>query len=283
MSKKIIVMDYHEALISRMQKQILAVRVSEPELVLHASNRVNDRNTLFCLLYEYNGSLVDMPFSEEWESIPMALFVEEMGDFTALAGRLPVLRKMNIKVYMSSAREESYRELKILASLGVHGCLIIDSGCVDWNRVSDLMHYVIYTRTRHANIDPFSHIVKKHRKDIRTDYNYVYFNDPGHFLHMGAGEEIALSHDHLRNGDFLDRGIDCLEKIDKNKKYVAYMNQWQEDFIKTRTCSFCAGWRVCLGKFSENENLEECSKFFTEMLEAVDYVKSRDKQKEPVS
>ncbi len=283
MSRKILVMDYHEDLISRMEKQILALRLNRPEMIHHVSNHVNERNTLFCILYEHPGPLADMPLAAAWENIPIALFVQGLGDFTAIVGRLPLLRKMNLKVYMPSARDDSYKELKVLASLGVHGCLIIDPGAVDWNRVSDLMHYVVYTRTRHSNIDPFNYIVKNHKKDSRTDYNYVYFNDPEYFLHLGPGEEIALTHDHLRRNEFLVKGLDYLDEIEQNEIYAAYINSWQDYFIKTKTCSFCPGWRVCLGKFSGNENLDNCRAFFTEMLEAVDYVKSRDKQNEPVA
>ena len=283
MSGKILVIDYREDLVSRMQKQILAIRVNKPELVTRVSNHAGDRNTLFCLLFEHPGSLADMPLSREWEKIPMAVYVRGMGEFTELVPRLPQMRKMNLKVYMTTSGRESCRELKILASLGVHGCLIMDGGSVDWSRVSDLMHYAIYTRTRHANIDPFNYIVKNHKKDSRTDYNYVYFNDPGYFLHMGPQEEIALTHDHLRKGEFIGKGLDLLPDIGENGQYIACRNQWQEDFIKTRECSFCPGWRICLSKFSSGGNLDECRKFFAEMLEAVDYVKSRDRQNEPVS
>ncbi|MFC2112025.1 hypothetical protein ACFLTA_02050 [Bacteroidota bacterium] len=283
MSQKILVIDYNEDLVSKIQKQILAVRTDKPELITRISNQVNERENLYCLLFEHKGSLADMPLSEEWIDIPLAVYAQGMGDFTTLVSRLPLLRRMNIKVYFSTTRNESYRELKILASLGVQGCLIIDPESVDWNLVSDLMHYVVYTKTRHANIDPFSYIVEKHKKDSRTDYNHVYFNDPAVFIHVGPLQEISLSHDKLRKGEFLGKGLDLMAGLDENEDYISHMNQWQEDFIQTKECSFCPGWRVCLGKFSTGGKLDECSAFFSEMLEAVDYVKSRDKKKEPIS
>jgi hypothetical protein len=63
-----------------------------------------------------------------------------------------------------------------------------------------------------------------------------------------------------------------LDEVKENPEYHNRLEAWRDFFLKSNGCAYCAGWRICLGKFAGKENRTSgCKKFFIELLEAADY------------
>lgn len=285
MNDHILVCPFDEKLIRRFRRKALVVRTTDFKLIPHINRVVNEHNKLHCIWVVDKRRLVtSVPFAEEWKNIPIHLYLSGLGSFRSIVSKLPLLRQLCTRIFLSAEKEKNFTDLMILASLGIDcGIFLGNEGneTIDWEAMDDLMHYAIYTRTRHAAIEPFHYVASNYNPKKPTDFGSVYFDNPRRYLHVDKEENIALTHKNLLRKSFIDKGIGSIDTITDNQKYIESQTRWQDFFLKTGTCASCPSWRVCLGKFSSTyEQNPGCKDFFSDLMDASDFYRDLKKKEE---
>jgi len=267
----IVVMPLDESLLKSVQGRKVVVKVtSEDEL-----NRCQDvfRSVgvdLFAVWFVSDKPLSELNLSESLVNLPIALYVPKVGVFAEAMCRLPLLHKLNIKIFLSNREQENYVMLQALSSLNVYCGLYFDSPLMDAEEMTDLAHYYLYSTSPHAPIEPFYYLMEHYDPAGKTDFSGVYFDDIHRFVHMDKEGNLALSASDLEHGVYIGQGPGQINAIGENKAFSARANKWQALFLENSDCSTCEGWRVCLGKFSEQSGEKGCEQVFVEMLEGIE-------------
>lgn len=281
-----LVLPFNEALIARLSKRILAVRVDEPADILRAAECVrSSANRLSIVILDSPVPLEEIPFDESWVGTKIALFTPRMGNFRGLFKKLELIRKINPLVYLAADNPENLSALRILSSVNVRcAAVFTDRGSVDWEALADLMTYALVGIAAHGPIEPFSTISERFRSAGWVQWDPVFFDDPKDFFHLDPGGRIALSRRELLEGSFIQEDIERLDDIIDSEPYHERIDIRKRFFLTYHPCSRCPGWRVCLGKFSQNtKDTAGCAAFFTEMIEILDQkgVRREEPRKEP--
>jgi radical SAM protein with 4Fe4S-binding SPASM domain len=202
-----------------------------------------------------------------------------MGHFPNLIKQLPILRKLNIRIYFPADKTENYSSIRILSSLGISTGIVLQTQPIQWENLLDLATYALLGFALHAPIEPFHYMAKNHSPNQRTDYNQVYFENPSEYLYLNNEGWVALTCRDLLNENYILKNIAGIDKIKTMKKYIRYMESWKKFFLFNEKCSYCPAWRICLGKFFEiAEETQDCQNFFVELLEMVESCKSNEKK-----
>jgi hypothetical protein len=272
MMEQILVCPFHEKLLSRLKQRTLVIKTNEFEHIRNITREVNKTNYLHAIQIRTEKPFSSIAFTDEWLNSPMAIYSPDFGNFQSVIQQISFIRKFNLRVFLSSRNEFNYTGLRILSSLDVSCGLYFNEESYQWDLLNDLMHYAMYGRSRRALIEPFGWISRNYEPAAYTDYSTVYFNNPARYLHMNENEQIALTENDLLNNNFIDEGIDALDSIHDNKKYLDFLNARYETMLQMNECAFCPAFRICLAKFSEQPNKNEtCKSFFSDLLDAADY------------
>jgi hypothetical protein len=276
--KHILVCPFNEKLITRLKQKALVVMTDDFNILNYIQSRVNNFSKLHAIKIRTDKALSDIDFREEWEKIPLAIYTSDFGTYKDFLHKLNILRKLNTRIFLSSDHDFNYTALRILSSLNINCGLYFDNEPYNWELINDLMHYAIYSNTRHAPIEPFAWLATKYEPVEYTDYSTVYFNDPSRYLYINEKEQIALTEKDYLNNNFIAEGISALDNITRNKKYIDSRNIRYEIMLRMDECAFCQAFRICLGKFPDLANKNEtCKPFFTDLLDAADFFYSKKK------
>jgi hypothetical protein len=273
----ILVVPFNAGLIGSMKGRALVVRSSNPCEIPGIDGCVHQSGAhLHCIRLEADAPLSAIPVAEEWGSIPVALHVEEAGALRALRGKLKMLSKLNVKVFLPSNRAESFTSLRILSSLGIACGVSFNGAVADWEALDELMHYALYGRVEHGPVEPFHSIASDYRPSCLTDFSSIYFNSPRRYLHCDSSGNIAMTAGHLSEGIFIGTFPEALTSEAARVKLREYCNAWRSEFLTYTECSCCAGWRVCGGAFRGLEGAHgRCGGIMTEMLEGAELYQKR--------
>lgn len=283
MREHILVIPFDEKLLGHLQDESLVVVSPGFEQIPHVYRTASERNNrVACVVVYSKGSLATVPFHESWRGIPIAIYAAELGPFKEFMARLPLIRDLNIRIFLSSDRKENYTALHILASLHLSSGIDFGEKNIDWEALNDLMTYSIYGKANHGPIEPFHFVATKYNPERLTEFGTVYFNNPQVYLHLDKDTNIAVSKKDLEKGNFIAMGIEELNSIRANPKYEEAIHHWQNFFLQQEGCAFCQSWRVCLGKFSEQiKSNPGCQKFFADLMEGADHFMAKQhKQRE---
>ncbi len=272
MNKHIIVCPFDKKLILKLKTHKLIITTNNINDIQKINIIANQENKLCCIKLIHNKPLSSIDFNKNWKNIPIALYLNELGSFKEFIQKLPLIKKCNLKIFLSADNINNFLSLKILSSLNVNCGLFFTGNKIEWEYVNDLMYYYVYSKCLHAKIEPFDFVVSNYDPIDTINFSTVYFDDPKKFLHIDPDENIALSHIDLKNGNFIAAGIDSIITITDNKKYKNYLVNWQNFFIKRSECAYCLSWRICLGKFTSLcKKNDQCKNFFSDFMDAADY------------
>jgi hypothetical protein len=262
--------------------RILAVRVDDPARIGEAARDVKSSgNQLLCVIHDSKATLTGLELRDDWEGIPLALFVPELGKFRDLADKLQLLRKLKLRVYLFADRRDNLTALRVLSSVGIPGCAVLDDGVSDWEALSDLMTYAVLGPTPHAPVEPFAFIAHHYDPLRYTEWGSVCFDDPKRFWHLDDEGRVALSSRELREGVFIANDISEMKEPGDCPEYVKRLDLRQSFFLENDVCARCEAFRVCLGRFAPaGRNNGGCSAFFAEMMAVAEQHQSRQAQRE---
>ncbi len=281
MREHILVCPFDESLLSRLHDESLVVIAPNFEQIPHVYHTAMQRsNRVICVVVYSKGSLAAVPFHESWKGIPIAIYASEMGPFKEFMMRLPLIRDLNIRIFLNSDKKENFTALHIISSLHINCGLEFGESDFDWEALNDLMTYALYGKVHHGAMEPFQFIASRYNPERLTDFGTVYFNNPNIYLHIDKDENIAISRKDLQKGNFIAKGLNELNDIKTNKKFEEALHEWQNFFLQNNTCAFCPSWRVCMGKFTDTiERNPGCQKFFEDMMDATDHFLSSEHKK----
>lgn len=260
----------------------LISRLNDHQLVLSMNSLTNineiyqastHQNSVQCLKVRINDSLTSLEINEELKSYPLALYVNQLGDFKKTLDMIPVLRTANLKIFLPAHIKENMKDIRILSSLNVYCGLFFESkGNINWDMINDLMSYSVYGQTTHSPIEPFTSVINHYVPHEFTYFNSCYFENPIQYLYINENEDIALSKTDLENKKFIAQGLASINHLKESSTYQEELNKWHTYFLENRKCSSCPAWRICQGNFLEQcQKNEECYQFFSDLLEAADF------------
>jgi hypothetical protein len=268
MSSHVLVCDFNEDLISRIQNQSFVVRVESPDLIPDAIRVVQEKNHVYTIWLHTDVPLYDLPIPdlENTGSVPFYIEVSGIGNFRESIGKIRLLRSWHVIILIPEDAPGSYRDCRILSSLLVPCGIKFGYQSPDWDSLADLMSYFVYSKVAHAPIEPFHFVISNYAFNNRIDFNRVYFEDPSKFLHIDQQGYIALSREELQRGELISKELEQLDNIENLLSYTQRLEGWRKFFLKPDGCAYCPGWRLCLGKFEESPDKETgCMQFFEDI------------------
>lgn len=280
MNSHVLVIPNDDSLLKDLQGAALVIRTDDHRLIPKiAAGVAGANNHLHTIWLRTDTPLSDITVDEAWAHIPVALYLPGLGSFQTCMRRLPLLRHLNIRIFLSAHIPENFTSVRLLASLGVHSGLWFSDAPIDWEGVNDVMNYSIYSKTNHTPVEPFHYLATNYRREKAITFGPVYFNDPLKYLHLNSSRQIALSDEGLTQGEFVAEGLDSIGALANNERYIETVNKWQSIFQKKDGCAYCAAWRVCMGSFAtyydQNPDSPECRRFFNDLLEAVEFYQAQ--------
>ena len=276
MTNRILVCPLEPSLLSRLHGHTLVVRVREAADVTRARDLVEKGARLHCIVLDAAAPLAELALGEELKGIPLAVFVPGTGDLGTLFGKIPLLAKLRLMVFLPLSAATTLRDLRILSSLGVPSALVWDAPVVDWEGVEDLLAYAAFTRVPHAAIEPFGYVMGAYSPRSLIDVSAVSFNDPARYLHVSSDGRVAMSAEDLAAGRFIG-GLEALRDladVDRGQDYRARTDHF---FLEQDGCAYCAGFRVCMGRFSSRRTANPgCEKVFAKLLEIAESASAKE-------
>lgn len=256
----------------------VAVRVKRAAQAEEAAARVRDSgNELFCVIVESDLPLDAIELRESQKGIPLAVMAPSFGKFRNLVKSLDMLRQFNLRVYLPCDEPENLIGLRILSSVGVHGCVVFSGGKNDWEALADLMTYAVLERAPHASIEPFTSIATSYDPFSYFDWGSIHFDDPKHFLHLDSKGRVALSRRELRRRKFVAQSLSEIGSPEDFPPIREGLEAWRQYFVDGHPCASCGAWKICLGKFADRVHKDNgCSDFFLEAIEVARQHKGGD-------
>lgn len=261
----------NEVLLQGFTGRSVVLRLQNSEsLAAGLENVRKSGNTLFGVILDSDRPLADLSFEDCPLGLPVAVMAPSLGNFRHLARHLDRLRQFNLRVYLPADQTGNLVSLRILSSVGIHVAAVLRQIGADWEYLADLATYALLGRAPHAAIEPFSFIAAHYRAGQNLDWGRVFFDDPRHFLHLDRQGRVALSPAALAEQRFVAASLGEIEAPVAFPPIRERTRSWRHYFADRHPCAFCAGWRICLGKFSAglDENAG-CAEFFTELLDLV--------------
>ncbi|MCX5892329.1 MAG: hypothetical protein NTW80_05030 [Deltaproteobacteria bacterium] len=261
----------NEAVLQRFTGHSVALRVNHGRrLSAGVENVRQSGNRLFCVIVESDRPLAEMDLADRHQGIPLAVMVPAAGRFRDLAKQLDRLRRLNLRVYLPCDNPDNLTSLRILASVGIHCGADFRYGRIDWESLADLATYAVLEQAPHATIEPFEFIASNYQAAKPLDWGRVCFDDPRHFLHLDEAGRVALSRAELTEQRFVAQSLAEIGAPAEFPPIRERLRSWRHYFSNNHPCASCAGWRLCLGKFSADRTENPgCADFFVEMIDLV--------------
>ncbi len=252
--------------------------------VLNSLRKNAEENDLHihCVVIKNKINLSDILFEEKWDEFPLAIESPSLGRVHEFLKRTSIIRKLNVRFYLSTNKPNCYKDIRILSSLGYPTTIIIDGKTTDWQQLTELMTYGLLNTRRHAEIHPFDYISSYYHPNNRTNFASVYFNDPERYLHINKKGIVFLKREDLLSNKDPCGDLNSIETIEQQDIFKNEMNKWFEFFLKPSRCASCKGWRICLGKYVQYlDSNPGCENFFSEFIDTIEIEKKIEEKKIP--
>lgn len=226
---------------------------------------------IHCVYIKSDIDLSEILFDESWKEYPIAIEAPSIGRIYKFLQKTPIIRKLNIRFYFSTKEPSSYKDIRILSSLGFLTTIFIDGERTEWDKLADLMIFSLLNVNKHAEIHPFDYLKNYYHPHNRTDFNAVYFNDPDRYLHLDKSGNLYLKRDPDLSVNELCGDLTTVDAIKDQPAYKNEKDKWYRFFLEPTRCACCKGWRICLGKYADFLSINPgCSDFFSELLDTID-------------
>ena len=244
---KTIIFDYSSTLIEKISGFHIVVRFHDVASLMQNYLSCQQRNHVDAFMLDMPlSSLSQIDFNEIWEEInsPLVLRVYNIGDLDSVFHRLELLKKLEMRIFLSSTFKDNYYGLKILSSLGIDCRLYIqnEKPIID-ELLIDLASYYYMSPVPHAKIEPFDYIATRITGEKNLSFNHVYFKDDNCYIFVD--EELKLYSS--ETGKYI-----CpLSEYDEEKEYEQSVSQkmdtYYSHFLDLDKCSKCNAFRICSG------------------------------------
>ncbi len=216
-------MDFQNIVIPYKQSLLDILSGKDIELIVHVSDisevvpakddTLSSGNQLHSIVLKTDKTLDLVPFTEEWESIPITLFASGLGNFRDIHQKFDLLQRLNVRPFFPSDKKDSIIALQTLSSTGFHCGVDFMVDKPNWEALTDIMTYAILMTTSHADIEPFKYLTENYNPHDFNDWISVYFDDPKSFLHLDSRGRPALTYDDLANENFVAKDMSEIDSM----------------------------------------------------------------------
>lgn len=268
--RHILVCEADEELIRRMHGEAIVVRTGEAGNVGHFSRVIEEDNKVHCIEYTTDDCIAEMPIQEDWKDVPMHVMSPSLGNFMDFIVIRPMLKDLKLRCFLDASVKENYTDLQIMTSLGIAGGLWFRGNTIPWEEFNDLMTYSIYPKVYRADIEPFAYILRNYGRDQSLTFPVNNFDNPMRYLHVDKEENVALTAEKLKNGEYLFQGLSNLDDIQNCKPFLDWKKKAHKPFMNITTCGSCPAWRICGGSLAFTlENNPGCRAAMEELFDAA--------------
>ena len=262
--KPILVIPYNEDLIKKAAGFILAVRTSDTAEIGKIAAAVG-ASRLYCIEVSAD-SLASVDLKKEWLGLPLVFRLQSAGRLLDWVQALENLRNSAARFYFPIT-PENITAVRTLSSLMVKTGLILDESCSEWDALEDLLAYDAFGKLAHASAEPFRYVYSRY-KEKGGDYNELYLDKEGSFIHCDENGNMALSRSALAKREFIGV-LDGAGSADFGAISLAAREKGRAAFLKFEGCPVCPAWKVC--GFRNAEEGKPCvrKQFMTALLEAA--------------
>jgi len=277
----LLVIPFNIKLLQKTKNKQVVLRIndiSELEKILdiNESTRIRKINEI---IFETDLSISELNFKKHHSGLSISIYSSKAGNYLALRKKTDILKSLNVKVFLSSAQKENYKDVRLLSSLGIKTGIYFDKK-VYWDELIDTLSYYVYTQTNHNIIEPFHYIINNFDKTKCIDFNQIYMNKPLDFIYVNSNEDVALCKEDIDNSAFIFNGIGNITKTKINQYKKLNNEELQRVFIQREICAYCHAWKICLGKFKDECQISTKPKeFFIEVFDAIKYQQNSQNRK----
>jgi hypothetical protein len=271
MTDPTIVCSFERQLIAQIHNRDIVVDASSPFDVAHAAACVSEGNNLVAVRLRWNEALSALPFHESWKGIPLVVHAASFGEFRPIVQNMVLLRILRPRIFLSSDDVDSCTHLKCLASLGISCGLLFGDKPIVWESVNGLMHYAVYSRAKHAPVEPFHYGVSRYEPSAFTPLTGAYLDDPAQYVHIDEQLNVALTAHDLLSQSFVGNGVAATQSTALAGPLREHARRWQRHMLSRDACSFCPAFRLCGGHFAPVDAPAGCRAFFSDFLDAADF------------
>lgn len=242
---RVLIFNFSEEMCGKFSGERLVPRITSPDILIGAYRASLAANNVECIWLDTPySSLSDILWDAEWESVPIILCAYNVGDVYRVVREIDAIRRLNIRIYLSTDSDTCFTDLKILSSLGIDCGLRFGSTQVDDEKFMDLASYFYLSPVPHASIEPFEYIARNLNNEQNINFSSVYFRDHLKYLYVDENLNLAYSFEELKSNKFLGN-LESLKGIDFNEEIHCKITDYYQHFMQLDTCSKCASFKIC--------------------------------------
>lgn len=242
---RIVIYDYSPELTSKLKGIEVIPRVHSLVDVTIAWEDARQSNKVFCVWLDAPYmSLSDMDFASIQDGVSLVVYAYNLGDTFNVISQIDAIRRLNIRVFLSSTNEENFGSLKLLSSLGVDCGLQLDAKSIDDDVFLDLASYSLLGQVPHASIEPFDYIWRNIRQERGLDFNTTNFYNPQKYIYINENLDYSFSNEGLKEEVFIGN-LEIDKVVAFEQEVLVKQNDYYRHFIELDQCSKCSSFKIC--------------------------------------
>ena len=240
-----VIFDYSGYMAEKLSGYHVIPRVKCLEDIDSAVMETGKQNQVYCVWADCSlMSISDMRWETVQTDMPIILYAYSIGDTFRVLMEIERLRRLNIRIFLSSTCQENFHAIKVLSSLGVDAGILMDARHINDDFFLDLASYALLSNAPHASIEPFDYIGRNVTQSENLDIRTIYFDNPSKYIYVNENLDFAFSEEALMNKDYVGNLSDMTE-IDFNTETSVKLDRYYSHFISLDDCCKCPSFKVC--------------------------------------
>lgn len=275
---KIVIAPNDESIFDNLAELNTIIHTNSIDDVQDIFNKLQKKTQLVCIKVNSSKSLSEINLNDGLRSIPIALFVPEVGDLTEILLKAQDLNSYNLQVYLPAEESKNIRDLRILSSVGIScGFYFKDSEAdINWEQLDDLFYYYAYTKTKKGSIEPFRYMATNDTRDNNFNFKTALFDNSSTFIYLDKDGNYATSSEELNSGNYTGSGFDALMNH-VNESEQPSNSQKANMFVGNEVCSYCSAFPICRSNYFDQCQKNEGYKMLLDSITEYVYAnQSRD-------
>lgn len=273
-----VIFDYNKSITEKLSGCHAIPRVRCVEDIEAAVMDTGKQNQVYCVWVDCPlMSISDMRWDCVETDRPIVLYAYSIGDMFKVLLEIERLRRLNIRVFLSSTCQENFHGLKVLSSLGIDCGLLLDSRHINDECFLDLASYALLTNAPHASMEPFDYICRHVMQSENLDIRTIYFDNPSKYIYVNDNLDFAFNEESLKNNEFVGN-LANVSEIDFDTETSAKLERYYSHFIALDDCCKCPSFKICDRK--SQTLFDDCKEVYSTIFEFAE-IRNTQRQQQP--